>query len=279
MKLGIVGKGGTGKTTISALMAQTYAARGRRVLAVDTDSNPNLAFSLGFELGPTDQIPIIPRSLAIGTGNGQTLPADLVREYGLATPAEVTVLHAMAVTQAGAGCTCGSHASVRSLLGSAIDEEAEVTIVDMEAGLEHLSRAGGTLAYADVLLVVMEPSRKSVLTAGRTLALAEELGIARVYGVGNKARLPDDADFYREAATAEGITLIGVIPHDDDVVAAERAGMMVGPGQAAGARRAVEDIMSRLESPEEERQALLRARERLERQLAHLEKGLPYLPS
>lgn len=279
MKLGIVGKGGTGKTTMSALMAQIYAARGRRVLAVDTDSNPNLAFSLGFELGPTDEIPIIPRSLAIGSGNGQTLPADLVREYGLVTPSEVTVLHAMAITQAGAGCTCGSHASVRSLLGSAIDEEADVTIVDMEAGLEHLSRSGGTLAHADVLLVVMEPSRKSVLTAARTLALAEELGIARVYGVGNKARLPDDADFYRVAAAEEGIAMAGIVPYDDDVVAAERTGGMLAPGQAVAARRAIEEIMGRIESPEEERQALLRARDRLERQLAELEAGLPRLSS
>ena len=55
---------------------------------------------------------------------------------------------------------------MRSILAAAIEEEADVTLVDMEAGLEHLSRSGGTLAYADVLLVVMEPSRKSILTAG-----------------------------------------------------------------------------------------------------------------
>ncbi len=75
---------------------------------------------------------------------------------------------------------------MRSLLGAAIEEEADVTLVDMEAGLEHLSRSGGTLAYADVLLMIMEPSRKSILTAQRTLALANELGIPKSYGVGNE---------------------------------------------------------------------------------------------
>ena len=86
---------------------------------------------------------------------------------------------------------------MRSILGAAIETEADVTLVDMEAGLEHLSRSGGTLAYADVLLVVMEPSRKSILTAGRTIILANELGLQRVYGVGNKAR-PGDEEFFAE---------------------------------------------------------------------------------
>jgi len=160
---------------------------------------------------------------------------------------------------------------VRSILGAAIEEEADVTLVDMEAGLEHLSRSGGTLAYADVLLVVMEPSRKSVLTAGRTLALAEELGLHRVYAVGNKARLPEDAEFYAKAARDEGLVLAGVVPHDTDVVAADRAGTMLGAGDAAAARQAVDGIVDFLASDESERAALLRAREQLEQRLAELE--------
>ena len=61
MKLGIVGKGGVGKTTLSALIAQEYASRGLRVLAIDTDSNPNLAFSLGLNAEQADDIPLLPR--------------------------------------------------------------------------------------------------------------------------------------------------------------------------------------------------------------------------
>ncbi len=132
---------------------------------------------------------------------------------------------------------------MRSLLGAAIEEEADVTLVDMEAGLEHLSRSGGTLAYADVLLVIMEPSRKSILTAARTLALAEELGIPRTYGVGNKAKLPDDAEFFEKVAAEYGVPLAGIIPHDPDVVESDRRGGVLLPGEAGPVRAAVAKVL------------------------------------
>ncbi len=103
MKLGIVGKGGVGKTTLSSLICQAYVARGKRVLAVDTDSNPNLAQNLGLELEVTDDVPLLPRALVVGGGDGATTPAELIRQYGVPTPSEVTILHAMRVSQAGAG--------------------------------------------------------------------------------------------------------------------------------------------------------------------------------
>ena len=131
---------------------------------------------------------------------------------------------------------------MRSILGAAIDEEADVTLVDMEAGLEHLSRSGGTLAYADVLLVVMEPRRKSILTAGRTIVLAEELGIPRVYGVGNKAQEGDE-DFFREVCAEYNVPLAGIVPADADVVEADRRGELLGPGQGEPVRAAVVRIV------------------------------------
>jgi CO dehydrogenase maturation factor len=103
MKLGIVGKGGVGKTTLSALLAQAYAARGLRVLAIDTDSNPNLATSLGLNPDQADEIPLLPRSVVVGAGDGAITPAELVNQYGAVTPSQVTLLHAMRITQAGAG--------------------------------------------------------------------------------------------------------------------------------------------------------------------------------
>jgi CO dehydrogenase maturation factor len=103
MKLGIVGKGGVGKTTLSALLAQEYASRGLRVLAIDTDSNPNLAHSLGLNAQQADDIPLLPRSVVVGRGEGSLTPAELVNQYGMVTPSAVTLLHAMRITQAGAG--------------------------------------------------------------------------------------------------------------------------------------------------------------------------------
>jgi CO dehydrogenase maturation factor len=243
MKLGIVGKGGVGKTTISSMIAQIYVEKGNRVLAIDTDSNPNLALSFGLTAVQADEVPLLPRSVVVGSGDGALTPADLVTQYGHRTDSGVMLLHAMRVTQAGAGCTCGSHASVRSILGAAIEEEADVTLVDMEAGLEHLSRSGGTLAYADVLLVIMEPSRKSILTAGRTIQLAEELGLHRVYGVGNKANLPEDAEFFQTVAAEYDVPLAGIVPKNADVFEADRSGTILTPGHPKPVWDAVEQIV------------------------------------
>ncbi|MGH4022677.1 MAG: AAA family ATPase [Pseudonocardiaceae bacterium] len=246
MKLGVVGKGGVGKTTISALLARAYAQRGRRVVAIDTDSNPNLGVSLGLTLAATEAVPVLPRSLLVGTG-GDVTADELIARYGRVTPEDVTLLSAIRVTQAGAGCTCSGHATVRSLLGEVLADQAEVTLVDMEAGLEHLSRSGGTLAHADVLLVVMEPSRKSVITAARTLLLAEELGIPRTFGLGNKAHLPEDADFFAAVCTEHGVPLIGVVPYDGGVVDADRAGTGPGSGVGETAREELDRVISVLE--------------------------------
>lgn len=166
---------------------------------------------------------------------------------------------------------------MRSLLGAAIEEEADVTLVDMEAGLEHLSRSGGTLAYADVLLMVMEPSRKSILTAGRTIALAHELGIPLVYGVGNQARMPEDGEFFRSVAAEYNVPLAGIIPHDPDVVESDRSGEVMGPEKGKPVRDAIEAIVAFVDRAyagesdgQAEREALLRERERVDQRLAEL---------
>jgi CO dehydrogenase maturation factor len=236
MKIGVVGKGGVGKTTVAALLARAFCERGASVVAIDTDSNPNLGLSLGLTSEQADALPTLPRSALLG-GDGASA-ASLLEEYGRATPFGVTLLTAMRVEQAGGGCTCGGHANVRSLLGDALGPWADVTVVDMEAGLEHLSRAGGTLAHADVLLVVMEPSRKSLITASRTATLAEELGLERVYGLGNKARLPGDAAFFERGAAEHRVPLAGIIPYDPAVAEADRAGGPVEPPEPVRAELA-----------------------------------------
>ena len=231
LKIGVVGKGGVGKTTVSSLLARTYAGLGYRVVAVDTDSNPNLGISLGLDLAATEAIPVLPRSVVVGS-RGDYAVDELLDTFGVLTPSGVTVLSALRVTEAGAGCTCGGHSTVRSLLGEALEARADVTIVDMEAGIEHLSRSGGTLAHADILVIVMDPSRKSVVTAARTIALAEELGIARCVAIGNKADLPSDAVFFEQQCAELGVPLVGVIPMEAAVTTADRAGVRVEESNA-----------------------------------------------
>lgn len=248
MKLGIVGKGGVGKTTVSALVSQAYAARGAKVVSIDTDSNPNLGMSLGLSWDEMEAVPVLPRALIVGS-DGDMTAQEVIEKYGRPTPAGPTLLSAIRVAEAGAGCTCSGHATVRNFLGEVLEDQADVTLIDMEAGLEHLSRSGGTLAYADVLLVVMEPSRKSVITAARTMALAEELGIPRVYGVGNKARLPDDAQFFEEITAEYSVPLAGVIPLDAAVTDADRDGSAVTATPPAPVREALDRVIDFIEQP------------------------------
>lgn len=245
LTLGVVGKGGAGKTTVAALLARAYADSGRRVVAIDTDSNPNLGLSLGLSPAESEAVPVLPRSVVVGGGGGASAD-ELLADYGRPTPAGPTLLSAIKVAAAGAGCTCAGHATVRSLLADALSG-VDLTLVDMEAGLEHLSRSGGTLAHADLLLVVCEPTRKSVLTAARTAALAQELGIPEVLAVGNKARSPEDEQFLRDALAAEGIALAAVLPYDRAVADQDRAGAGGLAGVGPDVRRAIEVIVVALE--------------------------------
>jgi len=241
LRLGIVGKGGVGKTTVAGLLARAYVQRGQQVVAIDTDSNPNLGLSLGLTLAETEDIPVLPRSVIVGAG-GSTTTERLITEYGRATPAGPTLLSAIRVAEAGAGCTCGGHATVRGMLADALSD-VDVVLVDMEAGLEHLSRSGGTLAYADVLLVVCEPTRKSVLTATRTAALAEELGIPATLAVGNKSQSSADADFFTATLNQNGLSLAAVLPFDPDIAKADRTGTVAINAVEPALATAVDQIL------------------------------------
>jgi CO dehydrogenase maturation factor len=242
VKLGVVGKGGVGKTTTAALLAGAYARAGHRVVAIDTDSNPNLGASLGLSFAEVEDVPVLPRAIVVGTGGDRTVE-EVIEGYGRPTPVGPLLLSAIRVDEAGAGCTCSGHATVRSLLGEALDAYADVTVIDMEAGLEHLSRSGGTLAYADALLVVVEPSRKSVITAARTQALAEELGIPRVLCLGNKSRGEADESFLRTATAEHGLELLDVLPHDAGVRDADRAGDAIAARPPAALAAVIDHVV------------------------------------
>jgi CO dehydrogenase maturation factor len=115
------------------------------------------------------------------------------------------------------------HATVRSVIEVAANAPNEVCILDTEASPEHLSR--GTARYADAMVAVVEPYFKSLETGRRMAVLARDLGLEHVSLVANKIR--DDADLaaVREFADLHELSIAGVVPFDQVMVDAERAGV------------------------------------------------------
>ena len=114
---------------------------------------------------------------------------------------------------------------MRSIVGEIVSGSRDVTVMDMEASIEHMSR--GTVRYVDALLVVLEPYYRSMETAGRMVPLARELGIKRIYGIGNKFRSPEDGEAIAAYCRNHDLELIAKIPFDDSVVEADRTGRAV----------------------------------------------------
>ena len=111
---------------------------------------------------------------------------------------------------------------MRGVLNGLVAETSRVAIVDLEAGLEHLSR--GTARHVDTLLVVGEPYFKSLETAHRSFTLARELGIERVRMVANKVRSPRDEETIREFAARHALDIAVVVPFDTAVTEADETG-------------------------------------------------------
>jgi CO dehydrogenase maturation factor len=111
---------------------------------------------------------------------------------------------------------------VRGVLHGLVAGTSRIAIVDLEAGLEHLSR--GTARHVDTLLVVGEPYFKSLETAQRSFRLARELGIAQVRMVANKVRTPRDEDTVREFARRHALDIAAVVPYDTAVTEADERG-------------------------------------------------------
>ncbi len=218
MRIAVAGKGGAGKTTISATMARLIARSGTPVCAIDADSNPNL----GSALGVTGPVAALPATIVSRRLDGPALkePVERVLERHTASGPDGVRLALMGMpAHAHEGCLCAAHATVSATLGDLASHPELVTIVDMEASPEHLSR--GTARHVDVLLIVTEPYYRSLETVRRLAALAAELPIARVAVVANKVRQASDEDAVRAFCERHNLELCGVVPYSDAVVTAD----------------------------------------------------------
>jgi CO dehydrogenase maturation factor len=234
-KIAITGKGGVGKTTLAALLAQHYADAGRVVLAVDADPSPCLAGALGLPSNLRSRLQPIAEMDALieertgakpGTVGGfftlNPRVDDLPERFSVAHRG-VRLLEMGGVEVGGSGCICPESAMLKALVRHLLFRDEDLLILDMYAGVEHLGR--GTVENVDAMLVVAEPTQRSLGTAAQIKALAADIGLTRLWLVGNKVHNAEEAAFLADASP--GLPLLGWLPADPGVQAADRLGIPV----------------------------------------------------
>lgn len=209
--IAISGKGGTGKTTISALMIRSLIGRSpQAVLAVDADANACLGMALGITpLGTIADLrdDVLKKKPAPGQGGGKLDMFELGCEQ-LLTEAEGFDLLAMGRPE-GPGCYCAANNVLRKYLDH-LSASYGYVVTDNEAGMEHLSRR--TTNNIDLLIIVAEPTRVGIITAKRIIELTRSLpiSIGRTGIIWNKTDKEVQADF-------DGVAILGCVPYDESL--------------------------------------------------------------
>jgi len=237
MKIAVSGKGGVGKTTLSALLAQVYADQGRQVLATDADPSPCLAGALGFpeelraRLRPIAEMDALieertgAKPGTIGGFFTLNPRVDDIPERFSVTHRGVRLLEMGSVDFGGSGCICPESAMLKTLFTHLLFRQDEILILDMYAGVEHLGRA--TVDFVDAMLIVVEPTRRSLGTAQQIKQLANDIGLKNLWLVGNKVRGEEEAKFLYSEASALNLEVLGWLPADLGVQEADRLGIPV----------------------------------------------------
>ncbi len=238
LKIAIGGKGGVGKTTVTALLARCLAAdKNNKVIAIDADPVANLAAGLGIsEDQPITPIAQLTELIAERTG---AKPGTMGGFFALNPKVDdipdrfsqekdgVKLLVMGTVQSGGTGCLCPESTILKALMNHLVLVRDDIVIMDMEAGIEHLGRA--TSASVDALIIVVNPGSRSRAAATKIRKLGRDIGIKRIIVLGNRVKGVEDEDLIRDSLA--DFEILGFLPEQEEIVTADRE-----------SRRAFEDI-------------------------------------
>jgi CO dehydrogenase maturation factor len=235
MKIAFSGKGGVGKTSISAALSLYYAKQGKKVLAVDVDPDANLATALGMPFDLAQKITPISQMKELikeRTGAEPGAPPgffslnpkvdDIPEEYSKNING-VKLMVMGSVDTGGMGCICPENSLIRALINNLLLNRDEVVIMDMEAGIEHLGRS--TADAVDAMIIVVEPGRRSIDTAFRIKKLAADIGLKNIYLVLNNMENENQLNNLKET----GLPLLTTVSASESVKKADEEDKAVYP--------------------------------------------------
>jgi CO dehydrogenase maturation factor len=225
VSVAVTGKGGTGKTILSALLVKFASKTGKRVLAVDADPDSNLPEALGVEpektLGEVRELFQMSRDDMVSHDKEVWLEGKLMEVIYEADSYDLLVMG----RPEGAGCYCYTNNLLKSILRKFMSHY-DAIIIDTEAGLEHFSRQ--TIKDVDYLLVVTDASMKGFRTAERIRDLVKELNLdfRGIFLVANK--INDMAKkVIEDYANEHKFDLIAILPFDEKLAELDLRGVPV----------------------------------------------------
>jgi CO dehydrogenase maturation factor len=244
-KIAICGKGGTGKSTAVALMANASLEMGHGVLVFDTDeSNSGLQQALGFDRQPRPLIALREkiRSDASETqarwfDQSKISPREIPEEF-IIRQGSLRFLVAGKISDPFQGCACSMADLARDFVTKLVLQGREILFIDTEAGIESFGR--GVECGADTVLIMVEPSCESLNLAEKISYMAEGIGVKRIRAILNKIPSEKVGKRIIEEVEKKGIVIAGSIYMDQQISEASLEGkFLTGPSPAQDAIRKI----------------------------------------
>ena len=218
--IAVAGKGGVGKTTTCGMIIDYLCKKGNGpVLVVDADANSNLNEVLGVEVETSlgqirEEMAQAELKKTIPAGMTKADYAEFKFNSALIEDDDFDMI-VMGRTQ-GKGCYC----YVNGMLKSQVDKYAKnyaYVVMDNEAGLEHVAR--GTLPNVDTMLLISDCSRRGIQAVARIAEMVQEMELkpTQMGLIVNRAPNGVLDDGIKAEIEKHGLTLFGVLPHDDAV--------------------------------------------------------------